>query len=264
MKTVLAELQEQSRQNMTLLATHQREALREIVKATGMSKSSGLTDGRGIGRPTDFTGKETRYQEWKAKLVAYLRSNNHDCPEWIRWAAACGAPTESNDIQHIWVDTHDEVEEFSVKLYAILLSCTEDAFRICHSVADGNGLEAMRLLMRRFEPRTPGTKRSVLKAIINNPAAQKAGDVEKNLMQEEEYVRTYEQMANYMSPDGLKVTVIIGLCPKEFRDHLEVITKDKDYKEARDEVMAYVERKREQFGNQLQEMEVDNYERWGQ
>ena len=46
-------------------------------------------------------------------------------------------------------------------MYSILLSCTEDdAFRICHSVKEGNGLEAMRLLMKRYEPRTPGTKRA--------------------------------------------------------------------------------------------------------
>ena len=193
LKTVLAELQEQSRQNMTLLATQQMEALREIAKATGMSKPSGLTDGRGIGRPTNFKGDEKRYKEWNAKLVAYIRSNNHDCPEWTRWVAECDAPIESTDIQQIWVNTYDEVEEFSIKLYTILLSCTEDdAFRICHSVSDGNGLEAMRLLMRRFEPRTPGTKRAVLKAIINKPAAQNAGDVEKTLMQVEKNLMQVE------------------------------------------------------------------------
>jgi hypothetical protein len=59
-----------------------------------------------------------------------------------------------------------------------LLSCTEDdPFRICHSVKEGNGLEAMRLLHRRYEPRTPGTKRALLKAIINHQQQpiQKAG-----------------------------------------------------------------------------------------
>ena len=136
LKTVLAELQEQSRQNMTLLATHQMAALREIVKVIGMSKSSGLTDGRGIGRPTNFKGDETRYKEWKANIVAYFQSNNHDCPEWVRWAAVCDAPIESSDIQQIWVDPYGEVEEFRIKLYAI-------AFRVCQIVSDGNGLKAI-------------------------------------------------------------------------------------------------------------------------
>ena len=69
--------------------------------------------------------------------------------------------------------------EFSVKLYSILESCTEDnAFRICHSVRQGNGLEAMMLLVKRYEPRTPGTKRAVLKAVINSVPAKKPDEIE--------------------------------------------------------------------------------------
>ena len=61
-----------------------------------------------------------------------------------------------------------------MKLFATLISCTEeDAFRICHSVKDGDGLEAIRLVMKRYEPRTPGTRRALLKAIVNNPPTKK-------------------------------------------------------------------------------------------
>ena len=77
-----------------------------------------------------------------------------------------------------------------MKLYATLISCTEeDAFRICHSVKDGNGLEAIRLLMKRYEPKNPGTKRAILKAIINNQPAKKAADIEGNLMAVEELMK---------------------------------------------------------------------------
>ena len=62
-----------------------------------------------------------------------------------------------------------EVIHFGNRLRAILRSCAEeDPVNICCSVADGNGLKAMRLLMMRYEPRTPGTKRALLKAVINN------------------------------------------------------------------------------------------------
>ena len=39
-----------------------------------------------------------------------------------------------------------------------------------------------------------------------------------------------------------------------------------NYKEARDEIISYVERQRDSFGSQLKAMEVDNYEQvsyWG-
>ena len=75
------------------------------------------------------------------------------------------------------------VKEFAVKFYAILMSCTEDdAFQIWYSVKDGNRLEAMRFLMKRYEPRTPGTKRALLKAVINNVPAKKLEEIEKNPM----------------------------------------------------------------------------------
>ena len=76
------------------------------------------------------------------------------------------------DVDISYPNNKQDVWRFAHNLYSILLSCTEDdAFRICHSVKEGNGLEAMRLLMKRYEPRAPGTKRALLKAIINNPAS---------------------------------------------------------------------------------------------
>ena len=66
--------------------------------------------------------------------------------------------------------------DFSTKLYALLVTSTEDdAFKIVNSVTDGNGMEAYRLLQKRFESQTPGTKRSLLKSIINNPQCKKVG-----------------------------------------------------------------------------------------
>ena len=40
--------------------------------------------------------------------------------------------------------------------------------------------------MKRYEPRTLGTKRALLKAVINNAPAKKPEDIEKNLMKVEE------------------------------------------------------------------------------
>ena len=148
-----------------------------------------------------------------------------------------------------------------MKFYSILMSCTrDDAFRICHSVKDGNGLEAMRLLMKRYEPRTPGTKRALLKAVINNVPAKKPRDIEKNLMNVDEFMKKYEVLGGDPLPEDLRVTVIIDLCTKDLKEHLELITREMKYKEVRDEIMSYVERKRDLFGTQLKAMEVDNDE----
>ena len=158
-----------------------------------------------------------------------------------------------NNKQDVW--------RFARNLYSILLSCTEDdAFRICHSVKEGNGLEAMRLLKKRYEPRAPLTKRALLKAIINNPALKKPDELEKNLMKVEEYMKHYEFMAGADLPEDLKVTVIIDLCTKDLKEHLELSTREMTYKQVRDEIVSYADRKRNAFSNDLKAMDLDEVE----
>ena len=61
----------------------------------------------------------------------------------------------------------------------------DDAFRICHSVKDASGLGATSISIERKKPRTPSTKRSLLKAGINNAPGKKPEEIEKNFMNEE-------------------------------------------------------------------------------
>jgi hypothetical protein len=261
---MLAQMQTQNMDNMAIFAKQQNDMMLAMMQ---QSRPQGMmTDTRGVGRPINFKGEERKYPEWKAKLMAYLKVTVKESEEWITWASTETDTIDEESIQHNFgTDVAGRaVMEFAVKLYSTLLSCTEeDAFRICHSVKSGNGLEAMRLLVKRFEPRTPGTKRAVLKSIINNPAAKKTEEIEANLMRVEELIKKYEHLANDTLPEDLRVTVIIDLCVKDLKEHLELITKEMTYKEVRDEIISYVERKRDSFGNQLKAMEVDNYEQMG-
>ena len=161
LQVMMAELQKMNHQNMTELVKQQFEALAVLVQQNNNRSGGGvMTDTRGIGRPINFKGEEGKYAEWKAKLLAYLRVTAPSSDAWIAWSAGCTSPIIEEDVDLAFPNHKAAIMEFSAKLYAILLSCTEDdAFRICHSVKEGNGLEAMRLLMKRYEPRTPGTKR---------------------------------------------------------------------------------------------------------
>ena len=72
-------------------------------------------------------------------------------------------------------------------LYNILVTKLRgEAFNIASSVRDACGLEAWRLVMKRYEPRTPGTKRALLKSLFNMKAARKVEEIEKNLLRVEE------------------------------------------------------------------------------
>jgi len=257
LQAMLSEMQRLSAENLQTIMKQQMEAFNHVLGAS-RNNAGMMTDSRGIGRPVVFKGDEAKYAEWKAKLLAYLRVSNPDSSQWIAWAASCDATVTEEDLDLVFPNTKQEMLKFALNLYSVLLSCTEDdPFRICHSVKEGNGLEAMRLLMKRYEPRTPGTKRALLKAIINNAPAKKPEELEKNLMKVEEYMKKYELMAGNELPEDLKVTVIIDLCTKDLKEHLELSTRDMTYKQVRDEVISYAERKRNTFSNDLKAMDVD-------
>ena len=84
---------------------------------------------------------ESAAGEWKANLLAYLRVAVPNSDSWIQWCGQQQIGILESDIDVEFGNDAFTVKEFAVKFYAILLSCTEDdAFRICHSVKDGNGL----------------------------------------------------------------------------------------------------------------------------
>lgn len=73
-----------------------------------------------------------------------------------------------------------EVQEFSVVLDAELMGCCFEApLRTVHGVS--SGLEALRLLTKRYARRTPMTKRAQLEAIITKRPSKRMSGVESNL-----------------------------------------------------------------------------------
>ena len=139
--------------------------------------------------------------------------------EWRLWAGSHPSTIHDELIREDYQGVGQEVINFGNRLRAILRSCAEeDPFNICCSVADGNGLEAMHLLMMRYEPRTPGTKRALLKAVINNLPSKRPDEIDKNMMHVEELMRKYEQLAGEGLPEDLRLAVIIDLCTKDLRE----------------------------------------------
>jgi hypothetical protein len=144
-----------------------------------------------------------------------------------------------------------------------LVSITEgNAFRIVDSARDCNGLESYRLLTKRYEPKNSGTKRALLKNIINNPGAKKVTDIEANLMNVERLILKYESMTDEKNhlPEDLKATIIIELCHRDLREHLELSTDQMTYTKVRTEILNNVERKRDTINNDIKAMEVDHFD----
>lgn len=74
------------------------------------------------------------------------------------------------DVDVVFGERVGEAQDCSIALDGQLVSSATDwPCQLVFNGPQGNGLEAMRTLMRRIEPRTLGTKRAGLKANTNNP-----------------------------------------------------------------------------------------------
>ena len=138
---------------------------------------------------------------------------------------------------------------------------TGEAFNLVSSVKDGCGFEGWRLLLLRYEPRTPATKHAMLMSIFNSKAAKKVDDLERNLLKIEHFSKYEIMSANSAATKGLgddiKTVILMELCTPDLKEHLEFSAKELDYKGTRAAIMAYVERKRR---DPVTAMEVGSHE----
>ena len=248
-----------------LLAQLLSESNRTLVEALtkNQNRVNPKIDNRALGGPPEWdSSKEDGFQEWNVKIKAWLVNQDPRAWDWMKIATSMTDVMETADLDVHEFPTEREREEckaFNSLLYNIVVTKLRgEAFNIVTSVKDGCGLEAWRLLMKRYEPRTPATKRALLKSIFNMKAAKKVEEIEKNLLRLEDIFTRYETMSNTKLPEDIKTVIMIELSTPDLKEHLEFNLKDMGYKETREAVMAYVERKRK---DPLTAMEVGSHER---
>ena len=238
------------------------QAVAAAMKASGQS-SGQKADHRAIGPPPDWdsTTEENRFSEWQVKIKAWLSHQDERAMRWLNAARDADDVLETADLDSQSFpdeDARTAIKKFNGLLYNILVTKLRgEAFNIVSSVRDACGLEAWRLVMRRYEPRTAGTKRALLKSLFNMKAAKKIEDIERNILRVEEIYARYEVMSKEAIQEDIKTVIMTELCTPELKEYLEFNNKDFDYKETREAIMAYVERKRK---DPLTSMEVGNYE----
>jgi hypothetical protein len=225
-----------------------------MEKLITVKESGGSTDrikmGHG-GKIPEFHGKEEKYAEWIIKLMAYFKVHFPKSEEYMEIAMEAEVEQTnaifglSDDWKNLGLNEIDEVKKFSNVLYSVLINHTfDDAFTICNSTKTCQGLEALRLLRRRYDPKSPGTKRAILKGIMNLNPAKKLSDLESTILKFEDSVKKYEKMSKIELPEDLIIISMIDLCNKDLKSHLELSSKDMKKQDIRDEIFSYIERTR--------------------
>ena len=145
-------------------------------------QSGGRIDTKAIGGPPEWNSNqdESGFAEWHIKIKAWLTNHDGRAQRWLNAARDTDEVIETDDldVQHFNDETEREaLKRFNGMLYNILVTKLRgEAFNFASSVRDACGLEAWRLVLRRYEPRTPGTKRALLKSLFNEGGAQGGGD----------------------------------------------------------------------------------------
>ena len=271
MKELIKEMQAGQAKSMEHMMTIMFDKMKEsnIVAGTDTRRAQepGQIDERkNIRGPDTWDGSEKKYQEWKTKMMVYLKLKVPESIHILKHVAKnqdkCISDETIRDIASDLILEPNLVSNFSTSLHDLLLKGTSgNAFELTNSVKDENGLEAWRKIARRYDPRTPGTKRALLMQILNNQCAKKVGEVEANLLNIERLISRYESMTDEANklPDEVKATVIIALCHRELRDHLELCTGDMMYDKIRAEIMNHVELKRDSIDKNIKHMELDAF-----
>ena len=161
-----------------------------------------------------------------------------------------------NDQGDVMPDQLNAMAHFSTRLGLILIdTCKGEPYRLVESAGHGNGLEAWRLLMKRYASRTPGTKRALLASLFAMKPATSATDLESVMLTVEEVIRRYDAMSTDKMPEDIQCAILIAVCPKKLKEYLDMSTEDFKYVELRNRASNWIERKRDQHGKQLHDME---------
>ena len=154
---------------------------------TAQQQSGGKIDTKASGGPPEWNSnqEESGFVEWHIKIKAWLTNQDGRSQRWLNAARDADDIIETDDLDvQLFNDEAERtaLERFNGMLYNILVTKLKGAaFNIASSVRDACGLEAWRLVLKKYEPRTPVTKRALLKSLFNMKAARKVEEIEKNL-----------------------------------------------------------------------------------
>ena len=148
---------------MTKASTAMTAAMNQIMHEVKRDTSKGHIDHRAIGGPPEWDStNEANFLEWQIKVQAWLVNQDPHAIAWLKRATIATSTVETDAIDLDEFPTAQEREDckkFNTLLFNILITKLEgEAFSLVSSVKDGCGFEAWRLLMKRYEPRTPATR----------------------------------------------------------------------------------------------------------
>ena len=261
-------------QQITYLNTQRQEQevrldeLRRTATLRGESQSSRqFFEPKGLQRPKDFTNTEAAWPEFSFKFKNWFAGAIKGARTYLVWAEDHigpivnleNAPTELQEAA---------VVELNIQLYVVLAQLlSEESLTILQNGIEDQGLDAWRRLAARWDPNTTGRSRNAFTKIML-PGVFTMDKLSAAIEDWEKAVRQHENRRKKEIDEELKSSVIIEMCPKLIKTHLQLNARTlKDYTSIRAEIMSYLETRRDNVASSTtaagNDMDVDAFSKGG-
>ena len=211
------------------------QSLPDALAKLGKKERGGLVDQRGLGKPyTLGEDAEEKFRVWASKLEDYVTGVfSGKSREVLEWAAG----SEGN----IVAEEIDKAYGTGADLKGVVFDLVENAPR-------GNGLEAWRMLHKKYDPATGGRKRIMLQALTNPDRAgyeSLSNALERWKSLRGRYNKKKDQFGRRKDlPDSLAMNALEKLVPRELETHLLLNhSRFKTFEEMEAEVVTFMEAK---------------------
>ena len=180
-----------------------------------------VVDTRLLGRPSTFGGAEAEWPDWAFSMRAYGAAIDAAFPGAMEVASRATAP--------VLVTTHGVPEQnVARQLFFMLAMMTKGpALAIVRQaeISGGgpNGLEAWRLLVRRYEPEASTRTLGLLQQILNPvPFPDNVTGFEEALSKWELTISRWESSAHDALNEDVKIALLLKMTPEPLRQNLHL------------------------------------------
>ena len=219
-------------------------AINNLATAQVRKDTPSLIDVNGFGRPKEFSGKETDFQQWSKKTEAFFAGVILESEMMLKSAAeqTTEITTELVNREFLPIATNQErgaqnLEFVLQQMHTALMSLTSCEANDIVANSRKNPLEAWRRLQKRYDPTTGGRKRNLLCTIISQGRCSLL-ELRTGIERWESCVSRYEKKLKNKMDDEIKLA---GLCRRSLRSTW--FSRLRTFEDARLEIVTYVEAK---------------------
>ena len=150
-------------------------AINNLATAHVRKDTPSVIDVEGLGRPTEFTGREEDFQRWSKKTEAFVAGVIKESETMLEWAAEqpTKMTTTAIDLEFLPTDANEDrgvqnLEFVLQQMHTALMALTSYEANDIVANSRKNPLEAWRRLQKRYDPTTGGRKRNLIERWVSH------------------------------------------------------------------------------------------------